>query len=81
MYDTTNRESFNQLPNWLATARSLAPKHCVFMLIGNKIDEPNEREVTFLEASRFAQENGIYICIAYVFDLQFLIYSKRFIIY
>jgi len=29
------------------------------VLIGNKTDLEDEREVTFLEASRFAQENGM----------------------
>jgi len=32
----------------------------VIILVGNKIDLQTDREVTFLEASRFAQENGTY---------------------
>jgi len=39
-------------------ARSLASPNIVIILVGNKKDLDAEREVTFLEASRFAQENG-----------------------
>jgi len=42
-------------------ARSLASPNIVIILVGNKKDLDAEREVTFLEASRFAQENGKYI--------------------
>ncbi len=31
--------------------------------VGNKIDLTEEREVPFLEASRFAQENSTFICL------------------
>jgi GTPase SAR1 family protein len=45
---------------WLTDARDLAPEHAVIMLVGNKSDLEDEREVAFLEASRFAQENGLF---------------------
>jgi len=54
-----SRETFNALTNWLVDARSLASPNIVIILVGNKKDLDAEREVTFLEASRFAQENGI----------------------
>jgi len=53
-----SRETFNALTNWLVDARSLASPNIVIILVGNKKDLDAEREVTFLEASRFAQENG-----------------------
>ena len=37
----------------------LASQNIVIILCGNKKDLDAEREVTFLEASRFAQENGM----------------------
>lgn len=59
VYDVSSRESFNNLANWLTDARTLASPAIVIILVGNKKDLEEEREVTFLEASRFAQENGL----------------------
>ena len=59
VYDITSRESFNCLTNWLTDARTLASPQIVILMVGNKKDLEDEREVTFLEASRFAQENGL----------------------
>ena len=53
-----SRETFNSLANWLVDARTLASANIIIILVGNKKDLDAEREVTFLEASRFAQENG-----------------------
>jgi len=55
-----SRETFNALTNWLSDARTLASPNIIIILVGNKCDLDIEREVTFLEASRFAQENGQY---------------------
>ena len=55
-----SRDTYNALTNWLTDARTLASPNIVITLVGNKKDLESEREVTFLEASRFAQENGIY---------------------
>ena len=46
------RESFNCLANWLTDARTLASPAIVILMVGNKTDLEEEREVTFLEASR-----------------------------
>ena len=54
-----SRETYNALTNWLTDARTLASPNIVIVLVGNKKDLEQEREVTFLEASRFAQENGL----------------------
>ncbi|KAF4527637.1 hypothetical protein B566_EDAN016197 [Ephemera danica] len=59
VYDITRRDSFNALANWLADARTLASSNIVILLVGNKSDLEDQREVTFLEASRFAQENEL----------------------
>uniref|UniRef100_H2YPB5 Ras-related protein Rab-4 n=1 Tax=Ciona savignyi TaxID=51511 RepID=H2YPB5_CIOSA len=58
-YDITRRDTFNSLSNWLTDAKTLASPNIVIMLCGNKTDLDAEREVTFLEASRFAQENDL----------------------
>merc|ERR1712051_286232 len=59
VYDISSRESFNALSNWLTDARTLASPAIVILLVGNKKDLEDERDVTFLEASRFAQENDL----------------------
>lgn len=58
MYDVTSRDSYNHLVSWLADARLLARPDITVIVVGNKSDKKTEREVTLLEASRFAQENG-----------------------
>jgi len=59
VYDTTSRDSFNTLSNWLNDTRTLASPHIIIILVGNKKDLEEAREVTFLEASNFAQENDL----------------------
>lgn len=59
VYDITSRDSFNALSNWLRDARTLAGPNIVILLVGNKKDLDSKREVTFLEASKFAQENEL----------------------
>jgi len=59
VYDISSRESYNHVSSWLADARSLATPDIVIVLVGNKVDMEEKREVTFLEASRFAQENEL----------------------
>ncbi|XP_004710563.1 ras-related protein Rab-4B [Echinops telfairi] len=59
VYDITSRETYNSLAAWLTDARTLASPNIVVILCGNKKDLEPEREVTFLEASRFAQENEL----------------------
>lgn len=54
-----SRESFANLSRWLTDARALASQHLVAVLVGNKSDREDEREVEWAEASRWAAENGI----------------------
>jgi Ras-related protein Rab-4A/Ras-related protein Rab-4B len=48
------------LSRWLADAKALASPHLVTVLVGNKSDREEEREVEWAEASRWAAENGVY---------------------
>ena len=59
-----SRETYNALTNWLTDARTLASPNIVIVLVGNKKDLESDREVTFMEASRFAQENGMLGCLS-----------------
>jgi GTPase SAR1 family protein len=55
---SSSRESFANLSQWLADARALASPHLVTVLVGNKSDREEDREVEWEEASRWAAENG-----------------------
>lgn len=55
---TSSRQSFADLGRWLTDCKALASPHLVMMLVGNKLDREEEREVEFVEGSRWAQENG-----------------------
>ncbi|KAI7879947.1 ras-domain-containing protein [Lichtheimia hyalospora FSU 10163] len=58
VYDICNRETFLGVRSWLKDVRTLANPELVMILVGNKVDKADdEREVSYLEASRFAQEN------------------------
>eukprot|EP01113_Clastostelium_recurvatum_P009553 TRINITY_DN1460_c0_g1_i1.p1 TRINITY_DN1460_c0_g1~~TRINITY_DN1460_c0_g1_i1.p1 ORF type:complete len:230 (-),score=52.73 TRINITY_DN1460_c0_g1_i1:133-777(-) len=59
VYDVSQRDTYNHLTSWLTDARTLANKDISIIMVGNKSDRAAEREVTFLEASRFAQENDL----------------------
>lgn len=58
VYDITRRQTFTHLGTWLTDCRHLTNPNTVIMLIGNKLDK-QEREVSYEEASRFAEENGL----------------------
>jgi len=59
VYDITSRQSFSDLSRWLTDCRALASPHLVMVLVGNKLDREDEREVEYIEGSRWAQENGL----------------------
>lgn len=57
-YESHSRASFVNLSRWLADARALGSPHLVTVLVGNKSDREDDREVEWAEASRWAAENG-----------------------
>jgi Ras-related protein Rab-14 len=59
VYDVTRRATYNHLTSWLTDARNLTNPNTVIMMIGNKKDLEEQRDVTFEEARNFAQENGL----------------------
>jgi Ras-related protein Rab-4B len=56
----TDRESYNHVATWLQDARALANPDIAVVLVGSKLDRDDQREVSFMEAARFAQENGVH---------------------
>lgn len=59
VFDTSRRASFSQITSWLSDCRNLTGPHTVIVLVGSKVDLTEQREVSFEEASRFAQENNL----------------------
>lgn len=59
VYDVTQRSTFLNLSRWLADCRALASPHLVVVLVGNKLDKEDEREVEYLEGLRWAEENNL----------------------
>ncbi|KAG8794535.1 hypothetical protein FRC12_023744 [Ceratobasidium sp. 428] len=60
VYDITSRASFLNLSRWLADARALASAQLVTVLVGNKTDREEDREVEWSEASKWAAENDVH---------------------
>jgi len=59
VYDITRRETFSHLSSWLEDARKHSNKDMTIMLIGNKSDDVQKRQVSFEEGQAFAQEHGL----------------------
>ncbi len=59
VYDITNKESFNNIQNWIEDCKNQCPKTIFFVLVGNKNDLENERKVSFDEGKKFADSNNI----------------------
>ena len=59
VYDITNRESFANVSTWIKDVQNNAPKTITLVLVGNKVDLNDIREVTYEEGEDFAMKNGI----------------------
>ena len=59
VYDITRKETFNHLVKWLSEVKENASKEITIILIWNKNDLENERQVTYEEGESFAKENNL----------------------
>ncbi len=59
VYDTTSKNSFNNIDKWMTEIRDKTSNDIRLMIIGNKIDLKEFREVTNEEAVTKAKELGI----------------------
>ena len=59
VYDTTSRKSFEDIKIWLEEAKTYGNSSMYFVLIGNKCDLKNEREVPLVDGETFANENNM----------------------
>ena len=60
VFDITNKSTFEQCKNFLFDIKQIAEPDCVFLLIGNKIDLEDQRQVEKDEAMKYATENKMY---------------------
>ncbi len=56
-YAINDSSTFDHLNSWLVDSRQMGRNDISVVVAGNKSDLKDERQVTFLDASRFAQEN------------------------
>ena len=59
VYDITNRESFEHLNSWLIEIEKNGNKNVYKLLIGNKADLEDQRNITKEEGQEFASINGM----------------------
>ena len=58
-YDITCRDSFDNIENWIKECQTNGNQEMTLILVGNKIDLNDEREVSIKEGREFAQQNGM----------------------
>ncbi len=59
VYDITRRETFTHATKWLDDVRTNSSKNVTVILIGNKKDLEDKRQVSYEEGEAFAKENGL----------------------
>ena len=59
LFDITNRDSFSNVQSWLDDVLDLANANAVTILIGNKSDLSDKRQVTTAEAEQFAKDRSM----------------------
>jgi Ras-related protein Rab-1A len=59
IYDITNKDSFKNLENWLKEIEGEASEKVLKILIGNKCDLEEDRDIKFEEGQAFANRNGM----------------------
>ena len=59
VYDISNRTTFDNIKSWVDDCKKLRPKAVLMILVGNKTDLEDKREVSYEEGSIYAQKNGM----------------------
>ena len=59
VYDITSRNSFNSIQNWIDDCTKQTPKSILLILIGNKNDLNDKREVQYEEGAEFARKRNM----------------------
>ncbi|NWX85065.1 RAB19 protein, partial [Nothoprocta pentlandii] len=58
-YDLTRRSTFESIPHWIHEIEKYGAANLVMMLIGNKSDSPDKRQVLFEDACTLAEKYGL----------------------
>ena len=59
IYDVTEKDSFNNLNNWLIKIEKNANKNVLKVLIGNKTDLEDKRVISYKQGKEFADKYGL----------------------
>ena len=59
VYDVTNKKTFANVQDWFNDCKKQTPKTVTMVLVGNKIDLEDKREVSYEDGENFAKENGM----------------------
>ena len=57
VYDITVKESFTNTSHWVNETKDLKKEDAIFVLVANKIDLEDKRQVSVKEAEEFAKQN------------------------
>lgn len=60
VFDITNRESFENVKKWHSIITEVAFQNIVLILVGNKVDLDDSREISLDEGMNLAKQLGIY---------------------
>ncbi len=52
------KESFQSINNWLNDAKNLCRSECGIVLIGNKLDLSNSREISTEDGFKYCEDNS-----------------------
>jgi small GTP-binding protein len=59
VFDITKGLSFRNVEKWISELQEFADQDLIIMLVGNKTDLKDEREILTEEATRFAAKNNL----------------------
>ena len=59
VYDITKRDSFNNVTTWIEDCKNQSPKTIFMVLVGNKCDLNDKRQVTAEEGKELADKNDM----------------------
>ena len=59
VYDISSRDSFNNITNWIEDCKNQSPKTIFMVLVGNKCDLNDKRQVSLEEGKELAEKNDM----------------------
>jgi small GTP-binding protein len=59
VYDISSRDSFNNVMSWIEDCKNQSPKTIFIVLVGNKSDLDDKRQVSYEEGKELAEKNEL----------------------